>query len=117
MADDVATRFEKALQHKINGEYDEAEALFKSVLVDQPNNADVYHELGLTYSFRVFIDESIDALERAVQLEPNSIRYLMSLGKTHTMYGDYDKAKPIFQRVLQMDPFNDDAQDQLAFIG
>jgi DNA-binding SARP family transcriptional activator len=33
------------------------------------------------------------------------------------MYGDYDKAKPIFQRVLQMDPFNDDAQDQLAFIG
>ena len=117
MADDAVSRFEKALQHKINGEYDEAEALFKSVLVEQPSNADAYHELGLTYSFRVYMDESIDALEHAVHLDPNSIRYLMSLGKTHTMYGDYDKAKPIFQRVLQLDPFNDDAQDQLAFIG
>jgi tetratricopeptide (TPR) repeat protein len=117
MADDVAARFERALQHKINGEYDEAEALFKAVLQEQPDNADAHHELGLTYSFRVYIDESIEELEAAVRLSPNSIPYLMSLGKTHTMYGDYDKAKPIFQRVLQMDPFNDDAQMQLDFIG
>lgn len=116
MADDAAARFHNAVQHKIEGEYDQAEVLFKSVIAEQPNNADAYHELGLVYSFRVFIDESIQALEMAVRLSPTSIRYLMSLGKTHSMYGDFDKAKPIFMKVLQADPFNDEAQQQLDFI-
>ncbi|GAB4452360.1 MAG: hypothetical protein OHK0029_03120 [Armatimonadaceae bacterium] len=110
-------RFDKAVQHKINGEYDEAEELFRSVIKEQPSNADAYHELGLTYSYRVKMDESIEALEMAVRLMPTSTRYLVDLGKTHTMYGDYDKAKPIFQKVLELDPFNDEAQDQLSFIG
>jgi tetratricopeptide (TPR) repeat protein len=101
----------------MNGEYDEAEALFKSVIAEQPTNADAYHELGLTYSYRVFIDESIAALERAVALVPTSTRYLIDLGKTHAMYGDYDKAKPVFEQVLQLDPFNDDALNNLKFLG
>jgi tetratricopeptide (TPR) repeat protein len=109
-------RFEKAIKHKINGEYDEAEELFLSVLSEQPNNAAAYHELGLTYSFRVKIEESIAALEHAVRLTPNSTRYMIDLAKTHSMYGDYDKAIPIFQKVLEIDPFNDEAQDQLNFI-
>jgi tetratricopeptide (TPR) repeat protein len=113
----AAERFARAMQHKMNGEYDEAEALFQSVLADQPTNADVHHELGLTYSYRVFMDESIAALEKAVELVPNSTRYLISLGKTHAMYGDYDKAKPVFERVLQIDPFNDDALQNLQYIG
>lgn len=117
MADGSASdRFAKAVQHKMNGEYDEAEALFQSVIAEQPNNADAYHELGLTYSYRVYIDESIAALERSVQLVPNSVRYLLDLGKTHTMYGDYDKAKPVFERILQIDPFNDEAIKNLSFI-
>jgi tetratricopeptide (TPR) repeat protein len=117
MAEDVAARFARALEHKRNGEYDEAEALFKSVIAEQPHHAEAYHELGLTYSFRVFIDESIEALEKAVQLSPTTVSYLMSLGKTHSMYGDYDRAKPVFQAVLQLDPFNNEASEQLAFIG
>ena len=113
----AAERFARAMQHKMNGEYDEAEALFHSVLTDQPQNADVYHELGLTYSYRVFMDESIAALEKAVSLVPNSTRYLVDLGKTHAMYGDYDKAKPVFLKVLDIDPFNDDALKNLKFLG
>ncbi len=113
----AAERFAKAMQHKMNGEYDQAEALFKSVLAEQPNNADVYHELGLTYSYRVFIDESIEALERAVRLMPTSTVFLNDLGKTHTMYGDYDKAKPVFERVLELDPFNEEAEKNLQFLG
>jgi Tfp pilus assembly protein PilF len=33
------------------------------------------------------------------------------------MYGDYDKAKPVFQRVLQIDPNNDEAIKNLGFLG
>jgi protein O-GlcNAc transferase len=117
MADDIATHFAKALEHKINGEYDEAETLFKSVIAAQPTNADAYHELGLVYSFRVYMDESLEALEKAVQLSPANLKYWMSLAKTHAMYGDFDKAKPLFLKILQVDPFNEEAQQQLAYLG
>ena len=113
----AAERFAKALQHKMNGEYDEAEALLKSVIAEQPTNSDAHHELGLVYSYRVYMDESIDSLEKAVSLSPSSTRYLIDLGKTHAMYGDYDKAKPVFEKVLELDPFNDDALVQIRFLG
>ena len=116
MAHDLATRFHEAVEHKINGRYDEAEALFKSVLSEQPNNADAHHELGLVYSFKVFMDESIQELEQAVTLQPESVTYLNSLAKTHTMFGDFDKAKPLFQRVLQIDPFNEEANKNLEYL-
>ena len=109
-------RFARAVQYKINGEYDEAEALFQSVLAEQPNNADAYHELGLTYSFRVH-DDTIPTLERAVRLQPDSIRYLMTLGKTYAMYGEDEKAKATFSRVLELDPFNDEALTNLSYYG
>ncbi len=115
-ADDFAARFEKAVQHRIAGEYDEAVELLQPLLEEAPDHADAHHELGLIYSFRVLMDESIFELERAVELSPKSVKYLLDLGKTHTMYGDYDKAIPVFERVLEMDPTNDEATKNLNFI-
>lgn len=114
--ENVMARFQQAVQHRLAGEYDEAIVLLQGVLVEEPNNADAHHELGLIYSFRVLIDESIFELERAISLSPNTIKYLLDLGKTHTMYGDYDKAIPVFERVLSLDPFNDEAIKNLNLI-
>jgi cytochrome c-type biogenesis protein CcmH/NrfG len=110
-------RFDKAMRHKVDGEYDEAEELFQSVLAEQPNNSSAWYELGITYSMRVKMDESMDALEKAVRLAPNSINVLVNYGKVLTMFGEYDRAKPLFVKVLELDPFNDEAQKNLEFIG
>lgn len=117
MADgSAAERFAKAVQHKLNGEYDEAEALFKSVIAEQPTNADALHELGLVYGFRVH-DDTIPTLERAVRLAPTTTKYMISLGKTYAMYGEDDKARGVFNYVLGVEPGNDDAKKQLQFLG
>ena len=115
-ADDIARRLEKAVQHRMNGEYDDAIPILQSILEEAPDLADAHHELGLILSFRVLIDESIAELERAVALAPSSVKYLLDLGKTHTMYGDYDKAIPVFEQVLSLDPFNVEASKNLDFI-
>lgn len=115
MAEDTASRFRKAVDHRINGQYDEAEALFKTVIADEPNNADAHHELGLLYSFLV-ADDCIPELETAVRLQPDSVTFLNSLAKTHTMFGDFDKAKPLFERVLMLDPFNEEANKNLEYL-
>ena len=115
MAEDVVTRFQKAVQHRINGEYDAAVPLFKSVIAEQPNNADAYHELGLVFSFQV-TDDCLPTLEYACKLAPHNTLYIISYGKALAMFGEFDRAKQMFEWVLKADPFNDDAKQQLDFL-
>ena len=111
-----AERFAQAVQHKINGEYDDAETIFMSIIRENPNHAEAFHELGLVYSFRVH-DNTLPALEKAVYLEPTNAKYWVSLGKTYAMFGEDDKARRAFQKVLELDPFNDEASKNLSYLG
>ena len=113
---DVAALLEKAIQHKIVGEYDEAVKLLQEVLALEPDSPEGHHELGLVYVFTGLFDESLGELERAVELSPDSIKFILDLAKTYTMLGEYEKAIPVFKRVLEMDPFNDEALKNLDFI-
>ena len=112
---DVTAQFEKAIQHKLVGEYDAAIAVLRPLLQAQPNNAEVYHELGLIHSFKVDMDESLYYLEMAVRLAPQSIAYMLDAGKTHAMFGNDDKAKAIFEYILKLEPGNDEAKKNLAY--
>ena|SRR5438105_15302340 len=113
--ENAAARFEKAIQHRLVGEYDQALELLRPMLTEQPNNAELYHEIGLIHSFKVDIDESVYYLEAAVRLAPTNVVYMLDAGKTHAMFGNDDKAKAIFEYVLKIDPFNDEAQKNLAY--
>ena len=112
---EVTAQFEKAVEYKLSGEYDEALAVLRPLLQSHPNNAEVYHELGLIHSFKVDMDESIYYLEMAVRLAPQKVAYMLDAGKTHAMFGNDDKAKAIFEYILKLDPSNEEAQKNLAY--
>jgi len=113
---DIAAQLEKAVQHKIAGEYEEAVVLLKAVLAAEPNNPDAHHELGLVLVFTGAFDESVQELELAVRLNPRSIPFILDFGKTLTMLGEYEKAIPAFEYVLRIDPTNQEAIKNLDFI-
>lgn len=113
--EDAAALFEKAIQHKLAGEYDQALDILRPMLAAQPNNADLNHEIGLIHSFKVDMDESIYYLEMAVRLMPTSVPYMVDAGKTHAMFGNDDRAKAIFEYILKIDPFNEEAKKNLAY--
>ena len=115
MVDDIASVFAAGVQSRLEGRYDQAESHFKAVIAAQPNNPDAHHELGLVYSFIVH-DDCIPELETAVRLQPDSVTFLVTLAKTRTMFGDYAEAKALFERVLLLDPFNDEANKNLEFL-
>jgi len=119
MADggNVVERFQQAVQHRLSGDYDQAEAILKSVLTEQPNDAAAHHELGLVYSYRALMDESLQHLYRACQLQPSSTKFMTDLGKTFAMFGEDDKAKMAFQHVLRLDPTDEEAKKQLSYLG
>ena len=113
---DIEARLERAIQHKIKGEYDDAVTLLQGILAEAPDHARTHHQLGLVYGFTGLFDESVEEIEAAARLDSESITILNDLGKTHTMLGDYEKAIPVFERVLERDPFNEEAIKNLKFL-
>ena len=113
---DIQERMERAIGHKIQGEYDQAVALLQGILAEAPEHPEAHHQLGLVYGFTGLFDESTEELETAARLAPTDLPILIDLGKTHTMLGEYEKAISVFERVLEMDPSNDEAHKNLQFL-
>lgn len=109
-------KLQQAESHRINGEYDEAVALFKEILEADPGHFDSHMGLGLVYGFTGLFDESVEELKTAVELRPESSLAWLNLGKTCTMLGMYEEAKPALEQVLVLDPENGEAEKQLQFL-
>lgn len=107
--------FQRAVEAKINGDYDTAEALLHEVLAAASTRADAYRELGLVLGFTGRFDESIAALERAVELDPSDLKGRNDLALSYSMLGMYDEAKAEFERVLEKDPENTVALRNIVF--
>ncbi|GBC98944.1 hypothetical protein HRbin17_01463 [bacterium HR17] len=106
----------KADALRYDGHYDEAEQLYLQILQQQPDNAAAHCGLGLVYCFHGGrFDESVEELRKAVELAPANISYRLHLAKTLTMLGMYEEAKAEFEKVLEIDPENEEATKQLAY--
>jgi tetratricopeptide (TPR) repeat protein len=101
---------------RYDGQYEEAEQLYLLILQQDPDNAAAHHGLGLVYCFHSGrFDESVEELRKAVELAPQNVTYRLNLAKTLTMLGMYEEAKAEFEKVLEIDPANEEATKQLAY--
>jgi tetratricopeptide (TPR) repeat protein len=103
---------------RVEGQYDEAQALYQEIVAADETAAEAWWGLGLTLMNQGEFDESIACLERATALVPDSQRYLLDLGKHQTMLGMYDEAKPVFEQVIALNGSSreaDDARNQLRY--
>jgi tetratricopeptide (TPR) repeat protein len=57
--------------------------------------------------------EAITYLNEAEEENPDDLRLLLRRGRAYAQRGDFDDAKRDFTRVLQLDPFDDQAQYEL----
>lgn len=112
--------FKEGTACRINGEYDSAIDMFKRVIIECPDRADVHMELGLAYCFTGLFDESIEELSLAAKLQPTNVEILMHLAKTYTMLGMYEEGIPIFRLILTLttpdDKNYDEACKQLSYL-
>ncbi len=108
-------RCEQAWGLKNEGQYDDAMAQFKEILLDNPGHARAHLGLGLVYCFVGLFDESIDEMKLAVECAPTWVEGHLNLAKTYAMLGMYDEAKVAFNRVLELQPEHSEAKKQLAF--
>ena len=81
------------------GRYVEAEGYFNEALAKDPGGTDALVGLGIAQYKAGRIEESIDTLEKAVQIRPNepSVRLYLALG--YLKRGEKDKAVPVIYRL------------------
>jgi len=113
---------------RYNGHYDEAEKLYLQILEQDPNNAAAHHGLGLVYYLHGGdFEKSLAEFKKAIELEPENITYRLDWAKALTTVAPLEEdpekmmellreAKVEFEKVLEIDPENQEAIKQLTYL-
>jgi tetratricopeptide (TPR) repeat protein len=109
-ADQLATKqedkeqiaFLRAAALERQKKFDQAEELFRKILVTNPNNPAVLNYLGYMFADHgQKLDEALGMIKKAVDLDPANGAYLDSLGWAYFKLGKYDMAEDSLTKASQ----------------
>ena len=83
-------------------------------LAQNKNSANAYSELGWLMRMQGDLPNARKNLEQALTLEPHNTEALLETGKLYQDFNLNDRAKGLYQRVLQQDPLNQEAKALLT---
>lgn len=95
--------------------YEQAEEAFKKVLASDPANAVALNYLGYMMADRgTHLDEALNYIKRAVELDPQNGAYLDSLGWAYFKLGNYDLAEENLRKASERITNDATVQDHLG---
>lgn len=109
-----APRLTEALRCHQNGEFDEAERLYRETIRIDPRHSDAIHLLGVVDLQRGRHDDSIANLRRALEIDPSSAQIHHNLAAAFRARGDLEEAVAHYQSALELDPAYAQAHDNLG---
>jgi Tfp pilus assembly protein PilF len=101
---DRAARLWIARVHDRMGHPDVAEAVYRSIVLEDPRNVDALVGVGVTLLEQDQLDNAIDALERAEELAPQNPDALAALGDAYGRAGHTERSISYFQRAASISP-------------
>ena len=96
------------------GNFSEAEAIWRRVLQDNPNNADAYYNLGRALSNQGKLEEAIAAYRQALKIYPNYAPAYNNLGVALRDQGKLEEAIAAYRQALKIHPNNAIAYNNLG---
>src|SRR5207302_6498624 len=95
--------------------YEQAEEVFRKILVTNPNNPAVLNYLGYMFADRgTRLDEALTLIKKAVDMDPANGAYLDSLGWAYFKLGKYDMAEENLVKAAQRTKSDPTVQDHLG---
>jgi tetratricopeptide (TPR) repeat protein len=113
-ANDVATRFNRAVELQRQGALKEAVEDYRALLAGAPNYAEAQANLGAVLARLGNYGEAIAAYEAALRLKPELTPILLNLGITHYRAGQFAKAVAVLERFLALAPNHAQARQLLG---
>ena len=99
-----AEKIETALALQRAGELEQAKEIYCQVLTQDPNNSDAWHLLGMVLYSASAYPNALECLEKAHSLVGDHPELLGHLALVHHALGNDDRARAIYEVVLQTLP-------------
>jgi predicted O-linked N-acetylglucosamine transferase (SPINDLY family) len=107
-------RLNAALRHHEAGEADEAGALYRSILADDPHHADSLHLLGLLTAERGDPAAGAAMIRRAMALAPGQAPYHNNLALSYRLLGRGEDALREYRTAAALRPASGEIHNNLA---
>lgn len=106
---DIVELLNQAVALQNQGRNRQAEAVYRQVLQQAPDQPDALHLLGLALSAEGQHAEAVERLERAAALIPGNAMVLSNLGVVYRRAGKLDRAVDAYRESIRLDPEYGDA--------
>jgi len=103
-----------AARHHQAGRLDQAEALYRRVLLEHPSQPEALHLLGIILSQRGQHEAALELLRKAVAIHPRSADFQSNLGIVLANLGRTQEALEAFEQALRLRPGHAQAQSNLG---
>jgi len=102
----------------MQGKYQEAEAILKSLVSENNKFMDAYDWLAKTHEMVGELPEAKEVLDTAVGVSPHAVRRLRNLGRIAMETGDIETAENVFKKVVSKAKFSEfrDPEDHLNLV-
>jgi protein O-GlcNAc transferase len=105
-----------ALDLHCKGKFDEAESIYRKILIDQPGNSNALHLLGVLVYQRKQYKEAEDLISRAIAIDKRIPEYRNNLGNVYLAQGLLDKAEECYLKALKLNPRYPDARNNIGTV-
>jgi len=95
---------EELVQLHRAGRLDEAEAGYRRLLDEHPDDAEVLHLLGILRGQRGDLSEALKLVQRASELDPTNAACQHTLGEMHLAEGRFEEAAQAYDQARQLNP-------------
>ncbi|MBU2615072.1 MAG: tetratricopeptide repeat protein, partial [Elusimicrobia bacterium] len=110
-------RLVKAAEQKINEKnWPEVLKLCKQLVEISPNSYKARFYLANAFFTLGKVDEAINEYKQAVTISPSNLPSWVNLGLAYSQKNDKENARSAFQKVLELDPKNQIAQERLNYL-
>ncbi len=101
--DSERLKFQLATIYERQKDFDRAESLFKEILKENPKNAVALNYIGYMLADRgVRLDEAVQYVKEALEIDPNNGAYLDSLGWAFYKLNELDKAEKYLLQAVDL---------------
>ena len=106
----LRAEFQKAVDLQSASKFDEAEAIYKSIIEKQPEIAAVYQNLGQLYIAKKDYPAAEAALTKGLEIDPASTDMSTLLARSYQESGQGDKAMALIEKSAGANPTDGRAQ-------
>jgi Flp pilus assembly protein TadD len=110
----IQQAFKIALRHHQAGRLQEAENLYRQILVHQPKHAEAMHLLGVIALQVGRKDVAEDLIRQAIALKPDDAGAYINLGNALRDMGRFDEAIAAYNQALALNPNLPEAHNDLG---